>query len=57
MVMGTYHIKGIGTVYIKLFDGMIKELKVARYVPQLNKNLTSAGALKAHGLMIEVLPT
>ena len=29
---------------------MIRELKDVRYVPQLNKNLISIGALEAHGL-------
>ena len=27
--------KGIGTVHIKIFDGMVRELKDVRYVPQL----------------------
>jgi len=40
----------MGTVCIKLFDGMMIELKDARYVPQLKKNLISVGALEAQGL-------
>jgi len=32
-------IEGIRTVHIKLFDGMVRELKNVRYVPQLKKNL------------------
>jgi len=40
----------MGTVCIKLFDGMMIELKDARYVPQLNKNFISVGALEAQGL-------
>jgi len=43
-------IEGICTVSIKLFDGMIRELKDVRYVPQLKKNLISVGALEAQGL-------
>ena len=43
----TCHIERIGTRHIKLFDGMIRELKDLRYVPQLNKNLISVGALEA----------
>ena len=31
----TCQIKGIGTVHIKLFDGMIRELKDVRYISQL----------------------
>jgi len=45
----TYHIKGIGTIHIKLYDEMIRELKDVRYVPQL-KNLISVEALEAQGL-------
>ena len=26
-------VKGIGTVHIKMFDGMVQELKEVRYVP------------------------
>jgi len=46
----TCQIEGLGTVRIKLFDGMIKELKDVRYVPQLKKNLISIEALEAQGL-------
>ena len=44
------HSKGIDTIHIKLFRGMIRELKDVRYVPQLNKNLISVGALEVQGL-------
>jgi len=37
----------IGTICIKLFDGMVKELKDVRYVLQLNKNFILIGALEA----------
>jgi len=43
----TCQIEGIGTVRIKLFDEMIRELKNMRYVSQLKKNLISVGALEA----------
>jgi len=46
----TYHIEGISTVFIKLLNGMIRELKDVRYARQLNKNLISVGALEAQGL-------
>jgi len=36
----TCHIKGIITVHIKMFDGMVRELQDVRYVPQLKKNLS-----------------
>jgi len=41
------NIKGIGTIFIKMFNRMVWELKEVRYVPQLKKNLISVGALKA----------
>ena len=37
----------MGTILIKMFDGMVWELKEVRYVPQLKKNLISVGALIA----------
>ena len=43
-------IEGRGIVRIKLFDGIIRELKDVMYVLQLRKNLTSVGALKVQGL-------
>jgi len=46
----TCQIEGIGTVRIKLFDEMIRELKDVRYVPQLNKNLVLVRALKEQDL-------
>ena len=46
----TCQIEGICTVRIKLFDGMVRELKEVRYVSQSTKNLTSVGALEAQGL-------
>jgi len=39
--------EGIRTVLIKMFDGMVRELKEVKYVPQLKKNIISVGALKA----------
>ncbi|KAM0995986.1 hypothetical protein ACFX2C_006047 [Malus domestica] len=41
--------KGIGTVCLKLHDGMVKELTGVRYVPNLKKNLISLGTLKSKG--------
>jgi len=46
----TCQIEGICIVRIKLFDGMIREMKDVRSVPQLQKNLILVGTLKAHGL-------
>ena len=37
-----------------MFDGMVKELKGVRYVPQLKRNLISVGALEASGMVISV---
>ena len=51
------NMKGICTVHIKIFDGMVKELKKVRYVPQLKRNLISLGALKALGLEVSIRDT
>ena len=48
------NIEGMGTVRIKMDDGIVRELKEVRYVPQLKKNLISVGALEALGLVISV---
>jgi len=37
------NMKGIGTVHIKMIDGMVQELKEVGYIPQLKKNLISVG--------------
>ena len=55
--MGNDHpckVKEIGTVRIKMFDGMVRELKEVRYVPQVNINLISVGTLETlgHGVSI-----
>ena len=46
--------EGISTIRIKMFDGMVWELKEVRYVPQVKKNLISVGALKALGHRVSI---
>ena len=46
--------KGIGTVHIKIFDGMVRELKEVRCVLQLKRNLISVDALEALGLKVSI---
>ena len=48
------NIEGIGTIQIKMFDGMIRELKKVRYEPQLKRNLISVGGLKILGLEVSI---
>jgi len=48
------NMEGIGTVQIKMFDGMIQELKEVRYVPQLKRNLIYVGTLKTLGLEVSI---
>lgn len=43
------HIMGIGSIRLRMFVGMIRELKDVRYVPGLKKNLISLGSLEAKG--------
>ena len=55
--MGDDHpcnVEGMGTVHIKMFDGIVRELKEVRYVPQLKRNLISVGALEALGLVVSI---
>jgi len=37
-----------------MFDGVIRELKGVRYVPQLKRNLISVGILEASDMVISV---
>jgi len=48
------NMEGKGTVQIKMFDGMVRELKEVRYVPQLKRNLISAGTLKTLDLEVSI---
>ena len=51
-VMGDDHpcnVEEMGTVRIKMFDGIVRELKEVRYVPQLKRNLISIGTLEVLG--------
>ena len=46
----TCRVTGIGAVHIRLYDGIMRELKEVRYAPYIMKNLISVGALEAKGL-------
>jgi len=55
--MGDDHpciMEGVGTIQIKMFDGIVSELKEVRYVPQLKRNLISVGALESLGLVVSI---
>jgi len=43
---------GIGTVRIKMFDGVVRNLTDVRYVPQMKKNVISVGAVESKGLKV-----
>ena len=47
-----YQMIRIGTVRIKMFDGMARDLTDVRYVPQMKKNIISVGAVKSKGLNV-----
>ena len=49
-----YNMEKISTILIKMFDGMVRELKDVRYIPQLKRNLISVGALEALGLEVSI---
>ena len=48
------NVEGMGTVCIKMDDGIVRELKEVRYIPQLKRNLISVGALEALGLVVSI---
>ena len=48
------HTVGIRTTQLKMFDGMVRELKKIRYVPVSKKKLISIGALEAKGYKITI---
>ena len=45
---------GIGIIRLKMFDGMVKQLKKVRFVPASKKNLISVGALEAKGYKVTI---
>ncbi|KAH9733925.1 retrovirus-related pol polyprotein from transposon TNT 1-94-like protein [Citrus sinensis] len=45
---------GLGTIRLKMFDRMVRELKEVRFVPALKKNLISVGALEAKGYKVTI---
>ena len=55
--MGDDHpctMEGVGIIQIKMFDGMIRELKEVRYIPQLKRNLISVGVLETLVLVVSI---
>ena len=40
---------GIGSIRVKMFDGVVKTLTRVRHVPELKKNLISLGVLDSSG--------
>jgi len=42
----------IGTVRIKMFNGVVKDLIDVRYVFQINKNIISVGTVESKGLKV-----
>jgi len=46
-----YNMDGVDTILIKMFDGMVRELKDVRYVPQMKKNLISIRASGRDGVL------
>ena len=43
---------GIGTMRIRMHDGVVCGLKEVRFIPQLKKNLISVGVLEAKGFKV-----
>ena len=56
--MGNDHpcrVVGIGSVRIKMFDGVVCTLTNVRYIPKMKKNLISLGVLDSYGHRWSVL--
>lgn len=49
----TCKVVGIGSVHIKMWDGVVRTLSEVRHVPALKKNLISLGALDSKGCVIQ----
>ncbi|XP_020250019.1 uncharacterized protein LOC109827417 [Asparagus officinalis] len=45
-------ISGIGTVRIRMCDGVTRELKEVKFIPQLTKNIISLGTLETSGYKV-----
>ncbi|KAH9656595.1 hypothetical protein KPL70_022738 [Citrus sinensis] len=45
---------GIGTIRLKMLDGMVRKLNEVRFVPVLKKNLISVGALEPKGYKVTI---
>jgi len=48
------HMMGVGSVMIRMFDGVIRTITDVRHVPDLRRRLISVGALSRLGLKIVV---
>ena len=48
----TCKIVGVGSIQIKMFDGMVRTLFDVKHVPGLKKNLISLGTLDKNGCRI-----
>uniref|UniRef100_A0A2N9G8B6 CCHC-type domain-containing protein n=1 Tax=Fagus sylvatica TaxID=28930 RepID=A0A2N9G8B6_FAGSY len=46
---GTSTIIGMGTIKIKMFDGVVRTLEEVRHIPDMKKNLISLGTLDSKG--------
>jgi hypothetical protein len=40
---------GLGSIRIRMFDGIVRELAYVRYVPKIKSNLISLGVLDSYG--------
>jgi len=47
-----WQMAGIGTVHIKIFDGVVRDLTDMRYVPQMKKSIISVGVVESKGLKV-----
>ena len=50
--IATCKVVGVGSIQMKMFDGMVRTLSDVRHVPWLRKNLISLGTLDKNGCRI-----
>lgn len=50
----TGKIESVGTIYIRMYDGIVRELSGMRYSPTMRKSIISVGVLEAEGLIARI---
>jgi len=49
-LFASFKLVGKSTIRIRMYDGILRNLKEVRYIPSMTKNIISIGALEVEGL-------